>query len=171
MFWVDIGWSCVRRGEYKWVYASNLRLLKPDKQSLWNLSFKNKLKNIFSYHSYYHPSIDVIEIFQCMISKHFNAFTEWYIQMMSYDFNNFRALSNDFLRLFCFESFRKIFESPPDSCSGRLSLASFHRSSTSLLGREAGSRASKSVSVLKSRILLIQTCHYNACHISLVSIE
>ena len=107
MFWVDIGWSCVRRGEYKWVYASNLRLLKPDKQSLWNLSFKNKLKNIFSYHSYYHPSIDVIEIFQCMISKHFNAFTEWYIQMMSYDFNNFRALSNDFLRLFCFESFGK----------------------------------------------------------------
>ena len=107
MFWVDIGWSCVRRGEYKWVYASNLRLLKPDKQSLWNLSFKNKLKNIFSYHSYYHPSIDVYKIFQRKITKHFNAFTEWYIQMMSYDFNNFRVLSNDFLRLFYFESFRK----------------------------------------------------------------
>ena len=107
MFWVDIRWSCVRRGKYKWEYVSNLWLLEPDKQSLWNLSFKNKLKNIFSYHSYYHPSIDVNEIFQCMISKHFNAFTEWYIQMMSYDFNNFRALSNDFLRLFCFESFRK----------------------------------------------------------------
>ena len=47
--------------------------------------------------------------------------------------------------------------SPPDSCSGRLSLASFHRSSTYLLGRGTGSRASRAVSVLKFRMLLIQT--------------